>query len=472
FLRTRPPKAFCAKWQNFMMPDKDRHVVLLSNSIIETDPRVRKFAQTLCDAGWVVTTVGLPPSGQIGDARPWSALHIDPAKGGAEPSAKSRVFSSLLSRLFSVMAQGMKPLSKPGATLLAKAASRTHQGQGVWKRALYYWWLGFGLRVFPKGYQSIFWQSDPRYHLFLETTMADVGAADLWIANDWDMLPIALALKAKKGGKVLYDSHEYAVEQFVGNAGWRHFKQPLVKAVERDCIRKADAVSSVSPGLCSALQVRYGLARTPTCIRNIPQYQKFEFRPCGQNITVLYQGVVGPGRALEEIIISTPLWRNDYRLVIRGPEGTTGYIDRLKNIIDTIRPVIEIEIAPPVPFDEMIAKAHEADIGIMALPDWSIHNQYALPNKVFEYMMAGLALCVSNHADMANILAYYRNGTLIEACTPASIANAVNSMDAEKIDASKHASLQATQTLNWEVEQAAFLAICRLCAPECLATVR
>ncbi|PHS26116.1 MAG: hypothetical protein COA85_06375 [Robiginitomaculum sp.] len=448
-----------------MQPDNNKHVVLLSNSVIETDPRVSKFARTLCDAGWSVTTVGLPPLGHAGGTLPWSALHIDLAQGDTKPPAKPVALAKLLSGMFLLMAQGVKPFSESASNILSKVAIRTQRRQNVLKRALYYWWLGFGLRVLPKGYQSIFWKSNTRYNLFLETAMVDVGAVDLWIANDWDMLPIALALKAEKGGKVLYDSHEYAVEQFIGDKQWRQFMQPLVKAVENSCIHQVDAISSVSTGLCKALKKRYALEKTPHCIRNVPPYQKYAFRACKGPRIVLYQGLIGPGRGLKKIIDSTRFWHKGLHLVIRGPEGRAGYVSQLKQLIYETGSEIKISIEAPVPFAKMVAKAHEADIGLLALPCQSVHNRHALPNKIFEYMMAGLALCVTSNEDMANIVAHYRNGTLIEEFTPASIADAVNSMDAVKIDACKHASLQAAKALNWEEEQAAFLALCASAYP-------
>ncbi len=412
------------------------HCVMLSDTVIETDPRVRKFAQTLFDADWRVTTLGLNVNAKANKPLPWDHIAITPE--AAAPIQKGRMFPSLLE----------------------KAASLKSRRKSLWGRALYYGWLRFGLRMFPGRFGAVYWASDARYQQFLDAALATTEPVNLWIANDWNMLPIAIACAEKKGGKVLYDSHEYAVEQHAANAEWVRYKQPLVKAVEANCIRRVDAVSSVSPGLCAALQARYDLAQMPTCIRNIPPFLACTLRPSSGKITVLYQGVVGPGRALKDIIRSTALWRDDFSLVIRGPEGQSGYIETLLVLIDTVKPNISIKIEAPVAANQLIHAAHQADIGLMLLPDRTIHNRFALPNKVFEYMMAGLALCVSNNPDMADLVDHYNNGVKVNDLSAITIANAIHSFDTKTINAKKQASLTAVKTLNWEQERHILLPLC------------
>ena len=52
-----------------------------------------------------------------------------------------------------------------------------------------------------------------------------------------------------------------------------------------------------------------------------------------------------------------------------------------------------VRLAPPVPMTSLVQEAAGFDIGLFALPRSSRHNELALPNKFFEYIMAGLATC-------------------------------------------------------------------------------
>ena len=92
------------------------------------------------------------------------------------------------------------------------------------------------------------------------------------------------------------------------------------------------------------------------------------------------------------------------------------------------------------------------DIGLFALPGHSLHNMFALPNKFFEYIMAGLALCISDLPEMTNLLRAYNLGTIIARVDPDAIATAINSVDPKTIDVFKRNSIKAALELNWENE--------------------
>ena len=69
----------------------------------------------------------------------------------------------------------------------------------------------------------------------------------------------------------------------------------------------------------------------------------------------------------------------------------------------------------------MTALVHEAapfDVGFFALPGHSRHNEFALPNKFFEYVMAGLTLCATDLPEMARLIKEYDLGVTISAVEP------------------------------------------------------
>ena len=82
------------------------------------------------------------------------------------------------------------------------------------------------------------------------------------IANDWPMLPVAVEAAAAKGGIVVYDSHEMALEEFAEKPEWRRFVRPVVAHVEESYISHAKVISSVSPGITAHL-------RPPTAPRRL-----------------------------------------------------------------------------------------------------------------------------------------------------------------------------------------------------------
>jgi len=277
-------------------------------------------------------------------------------------------------------------------------------------------------------------------------------------ANDWETLPIAVAAKSQTGCRVLYDSHEYAVGRRMDDFLWRLLFRPYVSSLESSYIGSADAVVTVSAGIAANLQALYGLKEPPSVIRNVPSYSEQPFRRVNDPIRILYHGAFTPNRGLEPLILSVPLWKADRRLILRGV-GASSYIAKLRRLAKEADCIDRIDFVPPVPQSELVDRANAADVGIFSNIPLTVQTNYTLPNKLFEYVMAGLCLVVSPAEEMAELVQRYKLGSVLADTRPQTIAEAVNALTPETIETCKHNSLAAAQTLNWENEQRILLAL-------------
>lgn len=279
---------------------------------------------------------------------------------------------------------------------------------------------------------------------------------DLVIANDWRALPIAYAAQKVNGTRIIYDSHEFATEEFSDSLRWRTLARRHIIRIEAKYIRKADAVVTVSSGIAEALADRYQLSELPIVVSNTPAWQATEFCPAARQVTVLYHGAIVPRRGLETLIESVPLWPEDFRLIIRGP--TQGQFDRhLKNLAGHLgqRIAFESAVAP----EQVVAKAAGADIGIFLLSNSTTHARYAMPNKIFEYMQAGLMIISSDLPEIRRVIERADCGVLLDDNSPEAIARTLSGIDRTRIDACKRAALARAQDLNFGVEGVKLLAI-------------
>lgn len=283
--------------------------------------------------------------------------------------------------------------------------------------------------------------------------------ADVYLANDWLALPMAFQAARDNGGILGYDTHEYALEEYKYRLSWRLFRRPLVKQIERLGLKTAKVRTAVSQGIAEGMARDYGLDEPLTPIRNIPVAHDVFFRPCGQTINVLFHGILAPDRGLEDCIRSVPMWRPEFRLLFRGP-GSAEFVKKLESIIVECNVSHRVDILPPVPMLDMIREAALiGDIGISTPPKTSNHNVYALPNKFFEYIQAGLAICVADLPDMSRIVKEHDLGLLIDEVTPEDIATAINQFTFDKVNEYKMNSLKAAKELCWEVEQKRLVAL-------------
>jgi glycosyltransferase involved in cell wall biosynthesis len=485
-------------------------ICILSFSTIPDDPRVRRQGDAFFEAGWSVVAIGLPGWRSAPPAWPVYAYNepIVTSTAGRDPCADTSstseervpaaVSTSPVDSVPCLAAPSANGIAGRGQEYLASTdKSRFERAKEAFKRVAPSPVFGLAKRTYAHGlraraririayytlrhyvlfrpkqivlqrysmaqeqFQVLRLTIDPRrgaeiylqrYEIrrFLET--ASGFDADIFLANDWHMLPVAMALAERQGAKFCYDTHEYALEEYKYRLYFRLFLRPLARAIEGRGLREALVASTVSSGIAKELEREYRLGRPVFVIRNMPYRQDVLRRPVGSQIVVLYHGLVVQDRGLEECVRSVAFLRPEFRLLFRGP-GTADYIDRLKAIARECGVADRVEFAQPVKMTDLIRAAASADIGISTPPRTSKHNLYALPNKFFEYVQAGLALCVCDIPDYAKLVREYDLGVLIKEVTPAAIAEALNSFTRESLNEYKKRSIEAAGVLNWETER-------------------
>jgi glycosyltransferase involved in cell wall biosynthesis len=275
----------------------------------------------------------------------------------------------------------------------------------------------------------------------------------LVVANDWPALVVAAAWKHESGARIHFDAHEFATQEFDESLWWRMVYKPMVTHLERDAIRAADSVSTVGPGLAEAIRARYGLAETPLVIRSTPErIEAAQDATCPWPMRVLFHGHLMPDRGLEALLQSLPLWREPHTLIIRG-NGADGYVVGLKMLAAGL-PEGRVRFEPAVAPEAVVpAAAASADLGVFFTPLRTGQHHFNLPNKLFEYVAAGLAVAVSPGADLKATVEAHGLGVVTDNAGPAAIADAINGLTQERMLAYKAAARRASAELCWEKER-------------------
>lgn len=279
--------------------------------------------------------------------------------------------------------------------------------------------------------------------------------SDLIYANDLSALPLGARLKARRAARLVYDSHEFFAEENLHSLKWRLAFRRYNRALEQRYIGAADRIVTVSHGIARALQALHGLNSTPQVVRNVPRHHACAYRPCGPAVSVLFHGTFHGDRGLETLIDSVADWRPGLHLTIRGT-GNPTYVAALRQRAATRAPG-RIEIVPAVAPQQVIPEANKADVGIYCAPVGSVQTQFNLPNKVFEYVQAGLCLCVTPSREIAELVRHYDLGVVCPAADAGALAAALNGLDEARINRCKQNALRAAPDLSWEREQTVLL---------------
>lgn len=270
-------------------------------------------------------------------------------------------------------------------------------------------------------------------------------------ANDLDTLGAAVLLKWETGCRVVYDAHEYWP---YADLGASRAEQRFWAALERFLVRYADAAFTVSKPLAQALQAETGC--TFLDVPNAePAHSVRELRPASHHppLRFLFLGTFAPGRGLEELLDGwNDLKEPALQLHFRGPEGPEK--DRLRELAES-RGLAgrTVHFEPSVHESELVACAAEYDVGIIPYKPISLGYRYCCPNKLSQYMQAGVAILTNNLVYVKHIVERFECGLSYDSDHLETLVGAARAFGADRraLQAMKrNAILAAQREFNWQ----------------------
>lgn len=281
--------------------------------------------------------------------------------------------------------------------------------------------------------------------------------ADVYHAHDITALPACYIAAVLRRKLLIYDAHELPL------VDPHQTKHRLVWFVSTSLLKlmmpRCNAVITVSPPLAPELQKRYGGPRAGI-VRNMPPYQSprasdrirqtLGLGP--ENGIALYQGNFQLDRGLDVLMEASRHIAPQHRIVAMGKDLTHGEIAKL---VEQAGVGERFKILPPVPYEDLIEWTASADLGLIIYrPSHSPNVKYCLPNKVFEYLMAGIPVLATSLDAVADLLATYDAGTVVSSVDPVEVARTINLLldDPQTLVRMRHNALVAAHELSWEHE--------------------
>lgn len=288
------------------------------------------------------------------------------------------------------------------------------------------------------------------------------------VVHAHDLVTLAAAVRLAEGWarrvpclprpRIVYDSHELFVEQ---TTKWRRREKALWGLHERRWIRHADLILAVSPGIARELQRRYGLADEPMVLYNAPDLgatnglvrdvrSDLGLRP--EVGLVVYVGTVKPQRGVDTAVeaLSSP---GSWHLALVGPGGSP-HVRDLQAGAARAGNAHRLHVLPAVPAGDLPRYLRTADLGIHPLDNSCRNHELALPNKLFDYVFAGLPVVVSHLQEMAAFVERHRVGVTFAAGWPdavgVAVATVLENRDDNGYRPSAHARARLEGLYGWD----------------------
>jgi len=283
---------------------------------------------------------------------------------------------------------------------------------------------------------------------------------DLIICHDIQTLPAAVKIKKLFKCPVIYDTHEFWPEADLQMLTWE--KQQLMK-LEKKYIHQVDTVIAVTSQIAEAYKKTYSVDNV-LCIPNAEPLQgmvnTMPIKQQSTQIKFLYQGRVSPGRGIDELL---SVWKeiadDRFQLIIRSPESS--YLDCLMEKYSDVVAQGRMVFSPHVLEKDLILAASSADVGIIPYTGPNLNHVYACPNKLSQYMQAGLMILFHNDQQyVSQIAEKYHCGIGFDTITPHSLNQVMNILagNPEQLrDFQKNSYSAAFQEFNWKVQSIPYL---------------
>jgi glycosyltransferase involved in cell wall biosynthesis len=251
---------------------------------------------------------------------------------------------------------------------------------------------------------------------------------------------------------LLYDSHEYFTEvpELIG--------RPIVRSIwtwiEKHLVPKVSAAYTVCDSIAKAYHDLYSVDFK--VVRNLPvctEFKKMEHQEKSlyQPKIILYQGALNVGRGIEAAIRAMN-YIDGAELWLAGDGDITS---QLKQLVEELKLDTKVKFLGRLPIGKLGEITCQADLGISLEEDLGLNYRFALPNKLFDYIQAGVPVLVSNLPEMRRIVEHYQIGAFTETHQRKDLAEKIKLMlfDQGKRRVWKQNLHFAATDLCWEKEE-------------------
>ncbi|MEZ5552623.1 MAG: glycosyltransferase [Pseudomonadales bacterium] len=292
-------------------------------------------------------------------------------------------------------------------------------------------------------YERLFWPS-----------IAD-RKCDVIVANDLPMLPVAAKLAEQSGARLVYDSHELYSEQEFSEREKERWSR-----IEAKYIHRCSAVITVNESIASELTRRYDVAPVHVILNaerssNPPTRSAYFHDRYGLPETtgvLLFQGGMTSGRNIETLVRSMSMVNSDIALVLMGDGELSS---SLESLVKRLQLQDRVYLHPAVPQSDLLARTAAASAGVIPYLATCLNNYYCTPNKLFEFIAAGVPILASELPELSKFVNGWEIGLVGDTSTPEHTAHLIDQFfaDDKRLETFRHNVESARLEINWETEE-------------------
>jgi glycosyltransferase involved in cell wall biosynthesis len=278
---------------------------------------------------------------------------------------------------------------------------------------------------------------------------------DMYVSCDLDTLVPCFLVSRLYRKKLVYDAHEYFTGQY--GLAERRLKYNIWKTAEKWILPELNHMITVSDSIAELYRSEYGVE--PVVVRNLAlpvahlvRHDRITLGATPDELLVIFQGSgINEGRGAEELVNAMSLVEGVKLLIV----GSGDIIDHVHRSVLEKGDENKIVFLPRMPWEEMMRYTMCCDAGLSLDADNCTNHRYSLPNKLFDYISAGIPVIASNLPEVSAVIKEYNCGMILRKVTPSCIAEILAELrdDRAFLMSLKKNAEEAQKELTWEKEK-------------------
>ncbi len=303
--------------------------------------------------------------------------------------------------------------------------------------------------LFNKGF-LFYAEYNLRLFLFLLTRQKD-----LLLANDLDTLLPNYIVHKLQNKKLIYDSHELFTE--VPELVIRPRIRKFWLALESYIMPKLKNVITVNRLIKSIYEERYGISVhvvrniAPPLKNSLPDSNLSHAVKGSRKMLILQGSGINKDRGAEEAVLMMTYLNNAILYIIGGGD----VFNNLKILVKKNQLEDKVFLIDKLPYRQLMEYTKIADLGLSLDKNTNLNYEFSLPNKIFDYLQAGIPMAVSSRKLVAEIIKQHDLGIILPQHNPIKMAEAITLFlnDKNRLTTCKNNVLKAQEIYCWSNEK-------------------
>lgn len=239
------------------------------------------------------------------------------------------------------------------------------------------------------------------------SALAAWEGADTIIAHNLQALPAAARAARRLGARLGFDIEDLHSGE-LPDTPEHSSRRALVAAIEARYLPRCDYLTASSPGIADAIAELYGVRRPVVVLNAFPAEHPSRDRASRDRVDpapALYwfSQTLGPDRGVEDALHAIAAMTTPAHLYLRGAVSGD-YRSRLLQHARQLGCADRVHLLDVVPPSELVARSAEHDVGLALEQPLTRNRDLCVTNKLFTYMLAGLAIAATDTTGQRSLL--------------------------------------------------------------------